>query len=104
MRALALIAFMGLQLSMLTCGIDIHVDHLDGSTSQVAKLLGDKSPPGHGVMDQTCQVHASHVFTDQKLLVLGVSERPPERIYPLETLNLVSIPHLIDHPPKSLNG
>jgi len=103
MRILALIAFMGLQLSMFTCGIDIHVDHLDGTTSQLAHLHDGKGAPGHGLMDQTCQIHAaSHVFTDQEPFILGKPEMPPVPIGHLATLNIVSIPHLIEHPPKLL--
>jgi len=101
MRALALIAFMGLQLSMFTCGIDIHVDHLDDTTSQIAHLGDSKGSPGHGLMDNTCQMHASsHVFADQKPFILGNSEAPPRRIYRLATLNLISVPRLIEHPPR----
>jgi len=102
MRVLALIAFMGLQLSMFTCGIDIHVDHLDSTTNQIAHLHDGNGSPGHGLMDQTCQIHATHVFTDQKPFMLGDSETPPEQIYHLATLNIVSIPHLIEHPPRIL--
>jgi len=102
MRILALIAFMGLQLSMFTCGIDIHVDHLDGTTSQIAHLHDGKGIPGHGLMDQACQIHASHVFTDQKPFILDNLEIPPERIDHLATLNLVNVPHFIEHPPKLL--
>jgi len=104
MRILALIAFMGLQLSMFTCGIDIHVDHLDGSTSQIAHLHDGKGSPGHGLMDQACQIHASHVFTDQKPFIIGDSETPAERIYHLAILNLVSVSQLIEHPPRFLHG
>jgi len=104
MRALALIAFIGLQLSMFTCGIDIHVDHLDDTTSQIAHLHDGKGIPGHGLMDQACQIHASHVFMDQKPFILAGSETPPERIYRLRTLNLVNVPHLIEHPPRLLHS
>jgi len=104
MRALALIAFMGLQLSMFTCGIDIHVDHLDGTTSQITHSHDGKGSPGHGLMDQVCQIHASHVFTDQEPFILGDSETPSEQIYHLAALNLVSVPHRIEHPPRLLHG
>jgi len=105
MRALALIAFMGLQLSMFTCGIDIHVDHLDNTTSQIAHLGDSKGSPGHGLMDHACQMHASsHVFADQKPFILNGSETPSKRIYHLVTLNFVSVPHLIKHPPRLLHG
>jgi len=91
-------------MSMFTCGIDIHVDHLDDTTSQIAHLHDGKGIPGHGLMDQACQIHASHVFTDQKPFILASSETPPERIYRLTTLNLVNVPHLIEHPPRLLHG
>jgi len=105
MRALALIAFMGLQLSMFTCGIDIHIDHLDDTTSQIAHLDDSKGSPGHGLMDNACQMHASsHVFTDQKAFLLKDSKTPSKRIYHLATLSFVSIPHLIEHPPQLLYG
>ena len=101
MHRLALIAFLGLQLSMFTCGINIHVDHPDGTTSQIVHLHNGTNDQGAGLMDQVCQIHASsHVFTDQKPFVLGNSATPPERVYHLAMLNLVSIPYLIEHPPR----
>ncbi len=105
MRALALIAFMGLQLSMFTCGMDIHVDHPDDVTSQITRSHDGKGYPGHGLMDKACQIHASsHVFADQKPFVLDASKTLPERIYHLAMLKLVSIPYLIEHPPRLLHG
>ncbi len=105
MRALALIAFLGLQLSMFTCGIDMHVDHLDGTTSQIVHLHNGASDQGPALMDHVCQIHASsHVFTDQKPFILGDSAAPSERIDHLAMLNLVSIPYLIEHPPRFLHG
>ncbi|MDQ6959212.1 MAG: hypothetical protein Q9M24_08905 [Mariprofundaceae bacterium] len=101
MRALALIAFMGLQLSMFTCGTDIHIDHLDDTTSQIVHSHNG-ADQGTGLMDLVCQIHASHVFTEQKTFIMGDSESLPERLYHLATLNIVNVPHLIEHPPRFL--
>jgi len=102
MRALALIAFLGLQLSMFTCGIDIHVDRPGSSTtSQIVQLQHGAGDQGKSLMVHVhiSHIHASHVFTDQKAFVLGDSGKPLE-FYHLATLNLVSVPNLIEHPPK----
>ncbi|MDQ6959515.1 MAG: hypothetical protein Q9M27_00680, partial [Mariprofundaceae bacterium] len=86
MRALALIAFMGLQLSMFTCGMEIHIDHLDGTASQITHLHHDADDQGNGLMDKTCQMHASaHVFTHQRALILSGSEAHSKQIYPQTT-------------------
>jgi len=95
---------MGLQLSMFTCGFAIYVDHLDDTTSQIAHLNNSANDQGTGLMDQSSKIHASHVFTDQKSFILGDSETFPERIYHLATLNLVNVPHLIEHPPRFLHS
>ncbi|GMQ99558.1 MAG: hypothetical protein BMS9Abin18_0376 [Zetaproteobacteria bacterium] len=104
MRTLALIAFIGLQLSMFTCETNIHIDHLNDTTSQIVQLHNGVNGPGTGLMDRACQIHASHVFTDQKPFIMGDSETFPERIYHLATLNLVNVPHLIEHPPRFLHS
>ncbi len=105
MRTLALIAFLGLQLSMFTCGIDIHMDHMDGTAGQIAHSRSDESGHGADSMDRVCQIHASsHVFTDQAPFSMRDAATPPERIYHLATLSLVNIPHLIEHPPRLLHG
>jgi len=89
---------------MFTCGIDIHVDRMDGTTSQIAHVYNGTNDQGTGLMDRVCQIHASHVFTDQKPFIMSDSETFPERIYHLATLNLVNVPHLIEHPPRFLHS
>jgi len=101
MRTLALIAFMGLQLSMFTCGIDIHVDHPDSAAGQITQLHNGTNGQETGLMDEACQIHASsHVFADQKAFILANSEAPPGRIYRLAMLNFMSVPRLIERPPR----
>ncbi len=106
MRALALIAFMGLQMSMFTCGIDIHVDGQGSSTTnQIVHLHNTANDQGTGLMDRACQIHAaSHVFADQKPFILGDSETPLGQIYHLATLNFGNVPYLIEHPPRFLHS
>jgi hypothetical protein len=43
MRALALIAFFALQLSVFTCGFDIHVHAMDSDVSHITEHSHDKN-------------------------------------------------------------
>jgi len=111
MRVLALVAFIGLQLSMFTCGLDVHVDHLEASTGQVGHLVhnGQQSDHGNsnhgsGHMDRVCQIHASHVFADQKLFSLSVANITSDRPLHLAQLSGVMVPTRIEHPPRVSHG
>ncbi|HKJ82506.1 MAG TPA: hypothetical protein VJ961_00625 [Mariprofundaceae bacterium] len=111
MRVLALVAFIGLQLSMFTCGLDVHVDHLDVSTTQAGHVIHNGTQSGHsnsdhgsGHMDRVCQIHASHVFADQKLFSLGVADTASDRPLHLAQLAGVTVPTRIEHPPRVSRG
>lgn len=104
MRALALIAFVSLQLSMLTCGIDIHVHGLDDAQTRIAHHQDGANGQGSGLIDHACHLHATHVFLDQKPYTLDTIELFPELAHDLAALNFTSVPHLIEHPPKHLHG
>ena len=100
MRAIALVAFMALQLSMFTCGMNIHVHHIDAADTYIAQQDGKAGSSGIMLLDTTCQIHASHVFLDdspcqQATPLVRVGQR-----FALAALAIVSIPHRIEHPPK----
>jgi hypothetical protein len=60
MRTLALMAFFALQLSVFTCGFDIHVHAMDADMGHVAGHLHDEdSNHDEGSHDHGCHVHAS---------------------------------------------
>ncbi len=106
MRALALIAFLALQASIFTCGIHIHVDHLQTQTAPetVAQQDAGKMPLGHGLMDRNCQIHASHIFMEQEVFELGACTLPQRPIHSHQSLYLARSFHRIEHPPKTLHG
>ena len=102
MRALALIAFFALQLSVFTCGFDIHVHAMDSDVSHIADHSHDENgkhnpdSAHHG-----CHVHASHTFAASDV---KHHENAPlasnVHYYILADLNLKSLSFLIEHPPK----
>ncbi|MFQ5346206.1 MAG: hypothetical protein ACE5DZ_09665 [Mariprofundus sp.] len=103
MRAVALIAIVGLQLSILTCGYDSHVHHMDGESGAIEHHHDPAGGDG-GLSDHPCQVHASHVFIDHEPNILNAIPSAPESSYELATLNFTSVPHLIERPPKHSHG
>ena len=102
MRALALIAFFALQLSVFTCGFDIHVHAMDADIGHVAEHLHDKNDSheqdsaAHG-----CHVHASHSFAASDVEHHeNVSLASNLHHYMLADLNLKNFSFLIEYPPK----
>jgi hypothetical protein len=102
MRALALIAFFALQLSVFICGFDIHVHAMDADIGHVAEHLHDKNENHEqDSTDHGCHVHASHSFTaleveqyEKSPLVSNVHQ------YALTGVSLKNLSFLIEHPPK----
>ena len=99
MRVLALIAFVGLQFSIFTCGYDIHVHHTGGESGSI-EHHHDPVDGDQGLSDHPCQVHASHVFIDHEALVLKAIPLAQEADYELAALSFTNVLHLIEHPPK----
>lgn len=102
MRTLALIAFFALQLSVFTCGFDIHVHAMDADIGHVAGHLHDKnSDHDEDPHDHGCHVHASHTFTTfdvQQVGDVSVASSVQQHLLPEPYLKNLSF--LIEHPPK----
>ena len=102
MRSLALMAFLALQLSVFTCGFDIHVHAAGIDEGHIAEHIhddgADHEQESH---DHGCHVHASHTFTMTK--VEQVAAAPivanAERFI-LAGFHIKNLPFLIEHPPK----
>ena len=105
MRILALIAFVALQLSMFTCEDGIHVHGMDGETGHFTQHQDESGENGADLLvDQACQLHASHIFLHQGVCDLEADEAIPEQRFSLASLSLINSPRLIEHPPKQLHG
>ena len=107
MRLLAFMAFMALQLSVFTCGFDIHVHAAGIDNGHIAEHLHDngadhKQDDSH---DHGCHVHASHAFT---MLEMEHLDAPPiastVQSFVSPGFDLKSLPFLIEHPPKLLHS
>jgi len=82
MRIFALLAFVALQLSIFTCGTNIHAHSLvDSGGSHLAQQDSTPDSPKHTPVDQSCQIHASHVFLDQ-----GPDNHRTPQILPIRSL------------------
>ncbi|WP_143144900.1 hypothetical protein [Mariprofundus micogutta] len=102
MRSLALMAFLALQLSVFTCGFDIHVHAAGIDDSHIAEHIhddgADHEQDSH---DHGCHVHSSHSFTmadEKQINSISVVSTPQHFI--LAESYLKSLPCLIEHPPK----
>jgi len=106
MRALALIAFFALQLSVFTCGFAIHVHAMDADMGHVSgHLHDDNNKHEQDSEDHGCHVHASHSFTT---LDAEYIEHVPmlftEQHHVLSGPILKNLSFLIDHPPKHFHS
>jgi len=104
MRSLAVVAFLALQLSMFTCGYDIHQHDVGGETGHIAHHQHDTGNHGDSLIDHSCHLHASHIFLEPKLYSQEKPETSLKRAFTFVSLNFKSIPYLIEHPPKSLHS
>ncbi|OIO66402.1 MAG: hypothetical protein COW18_11905 [Zetaproteobacteria bacterium CG12_big_fil_rev_8_21_14_0_65_54_13] len=104
MRSLVLVAFFALQLSVFTCGFDIHVHAAGIDDGHIAEHIHDSDADHEkGSHDHGCHVHASHTFTvSEDKQVDSVSVTFPPQHFVLAELYLKKLPSLIEHPPKSL--
>jgi len=103
MRTLALMAFLALQLSVFTCGFDIHAHAMDADIGHIAEHLHDENDNHEqDSTDHGCHVHASHAFTTSDM---EQHEEAPlastVHHYILADLNLRNLSFLIEHPPKA---
>lgn len=106
MRMVAMMAFFALQLSVFTCGFDIHVHAMNSDVSHIAEHAQDKD--GHHNPDSShhgCHLHASHTFAaadeaDHVKAPLVMEEQ----YHQLLALDLRTLPFRIEHPPKPLHS
>ena len=106
MRSLALMAFLALQLSVFTCGFDIHVHAAGLDTGHIAEHIHDDGTDHEQEShDHGCHVHASHTYTMLDVAHVGVSPVSyNEQYFSLSGFNLKNLPFLIEYPPKSLHS
>jgi len=106
MHTMALVAFLALQLSMFTCGSDIHVHTVDSNLGHIVGHVHNKAGNHEdNSVNHSCHLHASHSFTAYKFVTF--SETPSissEQNYTLAKLNLKSVLNLIEHPPTTLHS
>jgi len=102
MRTLALIAFFALQLSVFTCGFDIHVHAMDFDEGHVAEHFHDDNDKHEqNSAEHGCHVHASHTFTAfDAEYVENVPVLFTRQHYALSEPILKNLPFLVEHPPK----
>ena len=102
MRTLAFIAFFALQLSVFTCGFDIHVHAMDADMSHVAEHLHDEDGSHEQNSEEHgCHVHASDTFAAfDAEYIENVPSLSTGQHYVLSGAILKNLSFLIDHPPK----
>jgi len=103
MRALTLIAFFALQLSVFTCGFDIHVHAMNADTGHVVEQqYAEVDTQNKNDADHGCHVHASHTCVE---LDTGDSENfsfnSVAQTHTLAEQNLKRLPFSIEYPPKA---
>lgn len=106
MRILALMAFFALQLTVYTCGFDIHVHAMDAEAGHIAEHLHDKNDEHkEGSESHACHMHASHTFAIYDVEQLENNfVAATTQLFVLADLNLKDLPFLIEHPPKLLHS
>jgi hypothetical protein len=102
MRSLALIAFLALQLSVFTCGFNIHVHAAGVDTAHIAEHIHDDSADHEqNSHDHGCHVHASHTFTTFDLDQIGdMPALSSVHCFLLPEPYLKNLSFLIEYPPK----
>ncbi len=106
MRIMALMAFFALQLTVFTCGFDIHVHAMESDVSHIAEHSDDSN--GQHNPDSAhhgCHLHASHTFaTSTSKQHTTAPLAFTENYHVLADLNLKNLPFRIEHPPKNLHS
>ena len=103
MRSLALMAFLALQLSVFTCGFDIHVHAAGVDGVHIAEHINDDGPEHEEEShEHGCHVHASHAFSVNKAEHAGLSAAVyAAQRFRLAGIHMKNLSFLIEHPPKS---
>jgi len=101
MRVLILTLCLSLQMSVFTCGLDIHVHGLDKDIGHVAEHIHADDQQHSDVSDHACHSHASHTFSAsarQHSFHSPLVERTQHFAFAAYPLRNVS--YLIEYPPK----
>ncbi|HKI62306.1 MAG TPA: hypothetical protein VKA31_08440 [Mariprofundaceae bacterium] len=106
MRTLAFILTLALQLSVFTCGIEVHADEAPGNSSPTGcQVQHQHDNPNPAAPDLGCELHAAHVFTAEDIYSVTVDAPISEKVTPtLAALSLKNILPYIDHPPSILHS
>jgi len=102
MRTLVLLACFALQLSVFTCGFDIHVHAMEFGLDHVVEHSHDgKGKHKQDSEEHGCHLHASHTFTTCAVKHhLNIADLFVADHDLLVKLNLKKISFQIEHPPK----
>jgi len=102
MRYLAIVAFFALQLSVFTCGFDLHVHAANSDIGHIAEHFHDQS--GHhksSSTDDGCHLHASHTLSMLTITHVELaSEVSFVQHFYLKSSNMKDLSFLIEYPPK----
>ncbi len=102
MRIVALIAFVALQLSVLTCGFDDHVHTTNTDLGHIAQHLHDNGAAHQNTDNHACHVHASHTFVEVvSKNITTITLMAAKLQYISTTNNIRKIPFPIENPPKA---
>jgi len=106
MRSLAIMAFLALQLSVFTCGFDIHVHAAGIDEGHIAEHLHDNDADHEqDSHDHGCHVHASHAFTMSAAEHVGITPITNAPLhFSLSGFHLKNLSFLIEQPPKPLHS
>ncbi len=102
MRNLVLLACFALQLSVFTCGFDIHVHAMNNDTGHIAQHSHDTNNKHQQIADHGCHVHTSHTFVE--VAAASVATSPVIAFSPTHTLatpKLKTLNFSIEYPPKA---
>lgn len=102
MRSLAILAFLALQLSVFTCGFDIHVHAAGLDEGHIAEHIHDDGPEHEEKShDHGCHVHASHAFTMSEVEEVALTATAyATQSFILAGFDMKNLSFLIEHPPK----
>jgi len=102
MRVLTLVAFFALQLSVFTCGFDIHVHAMDSDVGHIAQHAHDKTSEHEQAPDHGCHIHTSHTFVEVATAQMTTGTMVAfEQPHILKDAQLKNLSDNIEYPPKA---
>lgn len=102
MRALSVVAIFALQLSIFTCGFDIHIHAVNHDTGHIAQHIHDDTGEHQQAPDYGCHIHTTHTFMETKpLQVSSVELLAFAQPHILKSITLKNLSSNIEYPPKA---